>query len=315
MRSLSHPLVTGGAGFIGSTLCRLLLQHPDVEKLTIVDKLTYAGSKDNLPVDPRIDFHHIDIVSKACLNLVFNQTHPTCVFNLAAESHVDRSIEKPEDFINTNIVGTENLLEICRRKNVPMIQISTDEVYGSIEAPGIFTEESPLAPSSPYSASKASGDLLCLAAHTTYQQDVVITRCSNNYGSHQYPEKLIPLLIQKAIQELPLPLYGDGQQVRDWIHVEDHCSALIATALKAPAGTVLNIGANKELTNQDVAERVLDILAKPRELISYTDDRPGHDRRYALDACKARELLGWQPIHDFDTSFAAVVKEIESKLA
>lgn len=313
MRSLSHPLVTGGAGFIGSTLCKLLLQHADVEQLIVIDKLTYAGSLNNLPADLRLDFHKLDIVDKGAVKTVFDQATPSCVFNLAAESHVDRSISNPEDFISTNIAGTENLLEICRSKNIPMIQISTDEVYGSIEAPGMFTESSALAPSSPYSASKAAGDLLCMAAHTTYGQDVVITRCSNNYGSHQYPEKLIPVLVHKALNDQPLPIYGDGLHVRDWIHVEDHSAALILTALKAPAGEIFNIGVNKELTNLEIAQRVLDILGKPHALISYTSDRPGHDRRYALDANKARQMLDWSPTHRFDTSFTAVVREIAAK--
>lgn len=311
-RDLSHPIVTGGAGFIGSALCRLLLEDARVQTLTVLDKLTYAGSLENLPRDRRLHFLQVDIADRDDLWAALNATTGSFLFNLAAESHVDRSIASPADFISSNITGTANLLELCRELGIPMLQVSTDEVYGSIPAPGLFTEQSPIAPSSPYSASKASADLLCHAAHLTYGQDITITRCSNNYGAHQFPEKLIPIMVRAALSDQPLPIYGSGTQVRDWIHCDDHCSALIATAEHGRAGEVYNIGANTERTNLEIVHEILAILDKPHSLITHVSDRPAHDQRYAIDSTKALEELGWKPVKAFSDSFPAVVREIAS---
>lgn len=313
-RDLSHPIVTGGAGFIGSALCRLLLADSRVQSVTVLDKLTYAGSLDNLPDDQRIQFQKVDIADYESLQKILEATTGTFLFNLAAESHVDRSIASPADFISSNITGTANLLELCRPLDLPMLQVSTDEVYGSIPAPGLFTEKSHIIPSSPYSASKASADLLCYAAHLTFGQDVTITRCSNNYGSHQFPEKLIPLMVRAALNDQPLPIYGNGTQIRDWIHCDDHCSALIAAAERGKSGEVYNLGANTELTNLEIVHQILDILGKPHSLITHVSDRPAHDQRYAIDSSKAHRELGWKPVKPFSSYFPAVVKEI-AKLA
>ena len=220
------------------------------------------------------------------------------VINFAAESHVDRSINSPQNFIHTNVVGTSVLLDAARRHCVRrFIQISTDEVYGSLGLEGRFSESSPIEPSSPYSASKAGADLLALAFHKTYGIEVVITRCSNNYGPYQFPEKLIPLMVLNALRDKPLPVYGDGLNVRDWIHVEDHCAAIFATLLQGKPGEVYNIGADAEMRNIDLVKLILDKLDKPHSLISYVADRLGHDRRYAIDSTKARTELGWKPLH------------------
>lgn len=274
----------------------------------MLDKLTYAGSLDNLPNDPKISFHKVDIADLESLKLYFQSSTGTFLFNLAAESHVDRSITSSADFISSNITGTANLLELCRQHQLPMLQVSTDEVYGSIDKPGQFNEQSPLAPSSPYSASKASADLLCQAAHRTYGQDVTITRCSNNYGARQFPEKLIPLMVLAALRDQPLPIYGNGTQVRDWIHCDDHCDALIATADRGKAGEIYNIGANTERTNLEIVQLILDTLEKSNSRITHVNDRPAHDQRYAIDASKAHSELGWQPTRDFTTHFSATVQ-------
>jgi dTDP-glucose 4,6-dehydratase len=222
------------------------------------------------------------------------------VINFAAESHVDRSINDPQNFIHTNVVGTSILLDCARRHGVQrFVQVSTDEVYGSLGATGRFTEQSPIEPSSPYSASKAGADLLALACQKTFGQDVVVTRCSNNYGPYQFPEKLIPLMIIKAMRDEPLPVYGDGQNVRDWIHVEDHCSGIIAALFEGKAGQVYNFGGNSEMVNLEVVKLILDRLGKPHSLISYVTDRLGHDRRYAIDSSYALQELQWKPLHDF----------------
>ncbi|HEY8962114.1 MAG TPA: NAD-dependent epimerase/dehydratase family protein, partial [Luteolibacter sp.] len=251
-RDLSRPLVTGGAGFIGSALVRLLLERPDVERAVVLDKLTYAGSRAHLPADPRLEFVRGDIVDHSLVVELLETRAITGVFNLAAESHVDRSIERADDFIATNITGAFHILGACREANVPLLQSSTDEVYGSIDPPARFHEDSPLRPSSPYSASKTSADLLCLAAVTTYGQDVVITRGSNTYGPRQHPEKLIPRMIQCALRDQPLPVYGDGLQVRDWMHVDDHANGLIAAFLHGETGGVYNLGAGCERANLDL---------------------------------------------------------------
>jgi dTDP-glucose 4,6-dehydratase len=313
-RDLSRPLVTGGAGFIGSALVRLLLEQPDVERVVVLDKLTYAGSLAHLPENPRIEFVRGDIMDRRLVERLLETHAITGVFNLAAESHVDRSIERADDFTATNITGAFSVLGACRKTNVPLLQSSTDEVYGSIDSPARFTEDSPLRPSSPYSASKTSADLLCLAAVTTYGQDVVITRGSNTYGPRQHPEKLIPRMIQCALRDQPLPVYGDGQQVRDWMHVDDHGRGLIAAFLHGEAGGVYNLGAGYERANLDLVRELLAILGKPESLIHHVTDRPGHDRRYALDATKAQRELGWEPRAEFAREFPETVRRLAEEL-
>ncbi len=306
-------LVTGGCGFIGSNFIRLVLGHYKQALITNVDALTYAGNPANLEGLPeadasRHDFVKADIADAAAVEEVFQRHQYYAVVNFAAESHVDRSIDTPENFIHTNVVGTNVLLEAARRHGVKrFLQVSTDEVYGSLGPLGKFTEESPLQPSSPYSASKTAADLLALAYHHTYGLDVVVTRCSNNYGPFQYPEKLIPLMIIKALSEEPLPVYGDGLNVRDWIHVEDHCRAVMSALLEGRPGEVYNIGADSEQKNIDVVKLILAHLGKPESLISFVKDRPGHDRRYAIDSRKIREELGWQPLHKFDVALGETI--------
>jgi dTDP-glucose 4,6-dehydratase len=296
-------LVTGGCGFIGSNFVRFVLEHYQPEFLTNVDALTYAGNPENLAGvaekhDGRYEFHQADIADRGAMDAIFARHKYFAVINFAAESHVDRSIDSPENFIHTNVVGTDVLLTLARKHGVKrFVQISTDEVYGSLGPEGRFTEGSPLDPSSPYSASKASADLLALAAGRTYGQEVVITRCSNNYGPYQFPEKLIPLMITKALRDERLPVYGDGLNVRDWIHVDDHCRAVTAAMLEGKPGEVYNVGADSEMRNIGVVELILEALGKPRSLIEYVTDRPGHDRRYAIDSAKLRRELDWKPIH------------------
>lgn len=313
-RDLSRPLVTGGAGFIGSALVRLLLERPEVERVVVLDKLTYAGSLAHLPKDPRLEFVCGDILDRGLMERLLETHAVTGVFNLAAESHVDRSIERADDFIATNITGAFNVLGACRATNVPLLQSSTDEVYGSIDFPGRFTEDSPLRPSSPYSASKTSADLLCLAAVTTYGQDVAITRGSNTYGPRQHPEKLIPRMIQCALRDQSLPVYGDGLQVRDWMHVDDHGRGLIAAFLHGEPGGVYNLGAGCERANLDLIRELLAILGKPESLIRHVTDRLGHDRRYALDATKAQCALGWEPRAEFAREFPETVRRLAEEL-
>jgi len=294
-------LVTGGCGFIGSNFIRYMLaRHPHA--ITNVDKLTYAGNLENLvglQKEPRYRFVKGDIAKAPDVEAAFSDGIDIVV-NFAAESHVDRSILDPNAFIETNIYGTYMLLEAAREKGVKrFMQVSTDEVYGSLPRAGKFTEDTPLAPNSPYSASKASADLLAMAYCKTYGTPVVITRCSNNYGPYQFPEKLIPLLITNAIEDLELPIYGDGLNVRDWIHVEDHCEAISLVLEKGEIGNVYNVGAENEKANLEIVKSVLDILGKPHSLIRYVKDRPGHDRRYAIDNTKIRTKLGFQPRRDF----------------
>jgi dTDP-glucose 4,6-dehydratase len=297
-------LVTGGCGFIGSNFVRYILDHYQPEFVTNVDALTYAGNLENLAgveetSDGRYEFFHADIASRKAMDAVMAKHKFYAVVNFAAESHVDRSIDTPENFIHTNVVGTEVLLETARRHDVKrFVQISTDEVYGSLGPEGRFTESTPLDPSSPYSASKAAADLLALAAFKTFGQEVVITRCSNNYGPFQFPEKLIPLMITKALRNEKLPVYGDGLNVRDWIHVDDHCAAIVAALFDGTPGEVYNVGAEQELRNIDVVELVLGALHKPVTLIEYVADRLGHDRRYAIDSSKIRGELDWKPLKE-----------------
>ncbi len=304
-----NVLVTGGSGFIGSNLVRLLLSERPDWKVVNLDKLTYAGNAENLAdLDghPRYRFVRGDICNGELVAEVLRREGIDAVMHLAAESHVDRSILAPAVFIDTNVRGTQVLLEAARELGVErFIHVSTDEVYGSLGPTGLFTEETPLAPSSPYSASKASSDLLALAYAHTFRQPVVVTRCSNNYGPYQFPEKLIPLMIANALRDIPLPVYGDGMNVRDWIHVEDHCRGLVAALEKGRAGQIYNFGAASERHNIDIVKRVLDLVGKPHSLIRFVKDRPGHDRRYAIDASRAKRELGWEPRRSFEDALAA----------
>ena len=296
-------LVTGGCGFIGSNFIRHVLNHYGPAMITNVDALTYAGNLANLAgvaesYGERYEFLHADICDAAKIDAALARHQYFAVVNFAAESHVDRSIDSPGDFIHTNVVGTSTLLNAARRHGVRrFVQISTDEVYGSLGPEGKFSETSPLEPSSPYSASKASADLLALAYHHTFGMEVVITRCSNNYGPYQFPEKLIPLMILNTLSDKPLPVYGDGLNVRDWIHVEDHCAAIVSALLNGQAGEVYNVGSDGEMRNIDVVKMILAHLGKPESLIKYVADRLGHDRRYAIDSSKAHRELAWKPQH------------------
>ncbi|HEV3209235.1 MAG TPA: dTDP-glucose 4,6-dehydratase [Chthoniobacterales bacterium] len=306
-------LVTGGCGFIGSNFIRYVLDHYQPEMITNVDALTYAGSIESSAAfsssfGDRYEFFKADIADAERMDEVLANHSYFAVVNFAAESHVDRSIGSPENFIHTNVVGTTTLLDAARRRGVKrFVQVSTDEVYGSLPDRGRFTERCPLNPSSPYSASKAAADLLVLAAYKTYGQDVVVTRCSNNYGPYQHPEKLIPLMILHALSDRSLPVYGDGLNVRDWIHVEDHCAAVFDVLMEGRAGEVYNVGADTERKNLEVIRSILSHLGKGEELIRFVPDRPGHDRRYAIDSSKLRSEIGWKPLYDFETGLQQTI--------
>jgi dTDP-glucose 4,6-dehydratase len=300
-------VVTGGAGFIGSNFVRYLLgKYADVEVVNL-DKLTYAGNLENLrdvEDDARYSFVKGDICDVVVVRAALDGAD--AVVNFAAETHVDRSISGPQDFISTDVLGTHTLLEAVRELGVKRyLQISTDEVYGSTET-GSFTEESDLAPSSPYSASKAGGDLQVLAYYRTFSTPVLITRSSNNYGGWQYPEKIIPLFITNAIDDLPLPVYGDGLNVRDWLYVEDNCAAIDAVLREGELGEVYNIGGGNEVPNLALTRRILELLGKGEDLIRYVVDRPGHDRRYSIDCAKVR-ALGWEPAVAFEDGLERTV--------
>lgn len=317
MRSLQSILLTGGAGFIGSSLARHLLKERDLENLVILDKLTYAGRRENLTLpeqDPRCHFVQGDICDADLVEGLFDQHPFTGILHLAAESHVDRSIAKSEDFVKTNVLGTSLLLDAARRHRVPLLHCSTDEVYGPIPSPEKAKEDHALHPSSPYAASKASADLLCLAAARTHKTEVIITRCTNNYGPRQHPEKLVPLLVQKALKDEPLPIYGNGLQIRDWIHVDDHCLGMIAAWRRGKAGEVYHFSGHRERTNLGMARSILNALRKPHTLIAHVADRPGHDERYALDTEKSMMWFGWQPIIDFQEAFPEVVRALSVDL-
>ena len=307
-------LVTGGCGFIGSNFIRYVLEHYQPEMITNVDALTYAGSPastaDLAPeFGDRYEFLRADIADSEAIDDALAKHSYFAVVNFAAESHVDRSITSPENFIHTNIVGASNLLDAARRHGVKrFVQVSTDEVYGSLEEGDGFTERSPLNPSSPYSASKAAADLLVLAAHKTFGQDVVVTRSTNNYGPYQFPEKLIPLMILQALADQMLPVYGDGLNVRDWIHVEDHCGAVFDVLMQGRAGEIYNVGADNERRNLDLVRSILSHLGKSEELIQFVPDRPGHDRRYAIDSSKLRTEIGWKPLHNFEQGLAETIE-------
>jgi len=303
-------LVTGGAGFIGSNFVRYILEKYPGYRIINLDKLTYAGNLENLADiedDPRHEFVNGDICDPDCVNRILSGG-VDAVVNFAAESHVDRSILDSAEFVRTNIEGTRNLLDISRRNKIGRyIQISTDEVYGSLGDSGAFTEETPIAPNSPYSASKASADLLVRSYCHTHCFPALITRCSNNYGPYQFPEKLIPLLISNAMSDIPLPIYGDGMNVRDWIHAEDHCSAIDAVLHHGRIGEVYNAGGHHEVPNIEVALGILKALGKSESLLTYVEDRPGHDRRYAIDSTKLETELGWKPRIPFDSGLPETI--------
>jgi dTDP-glucose 4,6-dehydratase len=304
-------LVTGGAGFIGSNFILYYLRETKDFRIINFDFLTYAGNLENLTSveeDPRYEFVKGDIADTKTVEKVFKDFEVDYVVNFAAESHVDRSILDPGIFIRTNVLGTQTLLDCARAAKVTKFQqVSTDEVYGSLGPTGAFTEKTPLAPNSPYSASKTGADLLVRAAFKTFGQPCVITRCSNNYGPYQFPEKLIPLMISNAMEDKKLPIYGDGQNIRDWLYVEDHCSAIRAVLEKGEPGEVFNIGGNQEKTNLEVVETLLAKLGKDKSLIEYVKDRPGHDRRYAIDASYIHEKLGWEPSFTFEQALSDTV--------
>jgi dTDP-glucose 4,6-dehydratase len=335
--SVATLLITGGAGFIGSNLVRHALEHTS-DRIVVVDKLTYAGSLLNLQAalgDPRVTFVRGDIADRVLMARVFEEHLPDAVVNLAAETHVDRSIDSPHPFIDTNVVGTFVLLEAARRFTAStgaaaagsfrFLHVSTDEVYGSLGASGQFNEETPYAPNSPYAASKASADHLVRAYGKTYGLPITITNCSNNYGPYQFPEKLIPLVMLNALEGRPLPIYGDGGNIRDWLHVDDHCAGLLLVLRKGRVGEKYNVGGGNERTNLEVVDRICDALeelrpaasnpalvaagvASYRALKTFVPDRPGHDRRYAIDAAKIRRELGWAARRTFDEGLRETIR-------
>ncbi len=303
-------LITGGAGFIGSNFIRYLLQEHAETEVTNFDALTYAGNLENLAgvaEDSRYHFVRGDVTDAAAVEEVLRRNFDAVV-HFAAETHVDRSLEDAAPFLRTNILGTHTLLEAARRRGVArFVQIGTDEVYGSAPEGVSFAEDAPLAPSSPYAASKAAADLLVLSYVRTYRFSALVLRCSNNYGPYQFPEKLIPLMLANALEDKPLPVYGDGLQVRDWIHVEDHCRAIHRALLRGRVGEVYNIGGVCQPTNLEVICTLLTLLGKPESLITFVEDRPGHDRRYALDSSKLRRELGWSPCHTLEEGLERTV--------
>jgi dTDP-glucose 4,6-dehydratase len=329
-------VVTGGAGFIGCNFVRLVLSQTKF-RVVVLDKLTYAGnlcSLESVAQDPRFAFTEGDISDRNCVDTLFKQHQPLWVVNFAAETHVDRSIDDPRPFVNTNIVGTSELLEASRRHWMGLdasarsafrfLHISTDEVYGTLGATGLFEETTPYAPNSPYAASKAGSDHLVRAYYETYGLPVIITNCSNNYGPFQFPEKLIPLMLLNAMEGKPLPIYGDGGNVRDWLHVEDHCRGILVAVQQGQLGEKYNIGGRNERTNLQIVERICASLEEKlpaaknyalhkkgigsyESLKKFVPDRPGHDRRYAIDATKIRSELGWTPRYDFDSGIAQTI--------
>jgi dTDP-glucose 4,6-dehydratase len=313
---MKRVLITGGMGFIGSNLIRMLLTKQSEIEIVNLDCLSYAGNPLNLSDladEPRYTFVRGDICDRALVLALLEGSHRAggnfdAVLHLAAESMVDRSISSSEPFIRSNVHGTQVLLDCALQTKLPrFVMVSTDEVYGSLGSDGEFSEHSPLQPNNPYSASKAGADLLCRAYFRTHGLDVVTTRCSNNYGPRQFPEKLIPLMISKALKNQSLPVYGDGLHVRDWLYVNDHCRAILAAAMHGVAGEVYNIGGGAELANLELVRTLLRILGKSEDLISFVPDRPGHDRRYAIDASKARSELGWKAETDFESGLKMTV--------
>ena len=322
---MKNILVTGGAGFIGSNFVKHMLATYDYNIINI-DALTYAGNLENLTDvenNPKYTFIKADIRDRETLDRIFAEHHIDTVVNFAAESHVDRSIEDPELFLSTNILGTQALLDTakkywkvnpedkhCRlfKEGVKYLQVSTDEVYGTLGKEGMFTETTPLAPNSPYSSSKAGADLIVRAYHETFGMPINITRCSNNYGPYQFPEKLIPLMINNCLNNKDLPVYGDGMQIRDWLHVHDHCTGIDTVLHKGKVGEVYNIGGNNEKANIEIVKLIIKNLGKSEELIKYVQDRPGHDRRYAIDNSKITRELGWEPSYTFEQGIKETIE-------
>lgn len=318
-------LVTGGSGFIGSNFIKYMLRHHDYNIINL-DALTYAGNLNNLiDIENHKNYKFVkgDICDRKLVDKVFKENNISVVINFAAESHVDRSIEEPEIFLQSNINGTQSLLDTAIKywklnpddkydtefkSGVKFIQVSTDEVYGELGKSGLFTEDTPIGPNSPYSASKASGDLIVRAYNETYGLPANITRCSNNYGPYQFPEKLIPLMINNALKDEKLPIYGDGKQVRDWLHVEDHCEAIDIVLHKGEIGEVYNIGGNNEKENVEIVKYILNTLEKGENLIEYVTDRLGHDKRYAIDNTKITTELGWFPKYTFEQGITMTIK-------
>jgi dTDP-glucose 4,6-dehydratase len=309
---MKNILITGGAGFIGSNFLHYMLKtHPEYSLINF-DKLTYAGNLENLKsIETNKNYRFVkgDICDKTKITSTLEEYHIDSVVHFAAESHVDRSIVGAAIFIETNVLGTQVLLESAKEKGIEkFLQVSTDEVYGSLGEIGKFTEDTPLHPNSPYAASKTSADLLCMAYQHTFNLPVVITRCSNNYGPYQFPEKLIPLMIANALNDKPLPVYGKGTNVRDWLHVLDHCEAIDVVFHKGRVGEVYNIGGNNEWKNIDIVKLLLSHLKKPESLITYVTDRLGHDLRYAIDASKIKKELGWQPKYTFEKGISETIE-------
>jgi dTDP-glucose 4,6-dehydratase len=322
---MKNILITGGAGFIGSQFVKLMLEKYDYNIINL-DLLTYAGNLENLKdIEDKKNYTFIkgDICDKVLVNEIFKKYEIDTVVNFAAESHVDRSIENPEIFLITNILGTQNLLENAKKywkltpedkysreykDGVKYLQVSTDEVYGALGEEGMFTETTPLNPNSPYSSSKASADMLVRAYYETFGMPMNITRCSNNYGPYQFPEKLIPLMINNCENDKPLPVYGDGMQIRDWLHVKDHCIAIDTVLHKGAIGEVYNIGGNNEKANIDIVKLIISTIGKSENLIKYVKDRPGHDRRYAIDNTKITTQLGWSPSYTFEQGIAETIQ-------
>ena len=304
-------LVTGGAGFIGSNFVRYMLDTYPEDQIVNLDVLTYAGNLENLSDiedNPRYTFVKGDITDRSTVEEIVKDGVDVIV-NFAAESHVDRSIEDPGVFVRTNVMGTQMLLDAAKAHGIDRyIQVSTDEVYGALDATGMFTEQMPLMPNSPYSASKAGADMLVRAYGKTFGLCVNITRCSNNYGPYQFPEKLIPLMIANALEDKDLPVYGDGMQVRDWLHVKDHCRAIDTVLRKGEPGEIYNVGGNNEKANIEIVNLILETLEKPESLIKHVADRPGHDRRYAIDNTKITTELGWMPSYTFEEGMKETVE-------
>lgn len=322
---MKNILITGGAGFIGSNFVKLMINNYDYNIINL-DLLTYAGNLENLrEIESKSNYTFIkgDICDKKLVDEIFTKYDIDTVVNFAAESHVDRSIENPEIFLLNNILGTQNLLDNAKKhwkrnpedkysreykEGVKYLQVSTDEVYGALGKEGMFTETTPLSPNSPYSASKASADLFVRAYYETFGMPINITRCSNNYGPYQFPEKLIPLMINNCKNDKKMPVYGDGMQVRDWLHVKDHCTAIYTVLEKGKIGEVYNIGGNNEKANIEIVKLIINAIGKSEDLIEYVKDRPGHDRRYAIDNTKITSQLGWEPSYTFEQGISETIK-------
>lgn len=307
-----NVLITGGAGFIASNFILYLLENQPSSHVVNLDALTYAGNLENLKeveASAHYTFVKGNITNRELIEHIVGLHNIDIIVNFAAESHVDRSIQDPGIFIRTNVMGTQNLLDIAKAHRLKkFVQISTDEVYGSLGEDGYFTESSPLAPNSPYSASKASADLLVRSYHETFGLNVNVTRCSNNYGPYHFPEKLIPLMITNALEDKPLPVYGDGKNIRDWLHVHDHCAAIEKVILSGAPGEVYNIGGHNERTNLEIVENIVDQLGKSRDCIQFVNDRPGHDKRYAIDPTKIEKALGWEPKYTLEAGLKETVE-------